>query len=364
MRFHIHRDVLLDGLLKTVPVAEKKSTLPILSHLLLAASDSVLSITATDLEVGIQAKFDCDVQDPGSSTVPSRKFLEIVRELPPVPVAVELQETGRVRVIAGESAFELAGMDPGDYPVWSALEHVQRTTVPAEKLTKMIEKTLFAASTDDSRYNFNSVLFEQVDNNTVLVATDGHRLAKIEDEVGLQLDARVLVPKKSLTDVKRVLDDVKDEVSLGFEPKNMVVGAKNVTMTVRLVDGDYPDYNKVIPKTAEMVVKADRGRVIQTIKRVAVLTSERNKGIFVTFSPGKLEMTATHPDLGTAKDSVEVEYDGTQFEVIFNAAYFLESLGAIDTDSVVLEYRSAGGPLIVCPEPKGNYFNLVMPMRK
>ncbi|MCA1960670.1 MAG: DNA polymerase III subunit beta [Desulfomonile sp.] len=364
MRFCIHRDVLLDGLLKTVPVAEKKSTLPILSHLLLNVADSTLSITATDLEVGIQATYECDIVEPGSLTVPSRKFLEIVRELSPISVTVELQESGRVRVFAGESAFELAGMDPDDYPVWSALEHVQRTSVPAAKLANMIEKTLFAASTDDSRYNFNSVLFDQVDDKTVMVATDGHRLAKIEDEVGLHLDTRVLVPKKSLTDVKRVLDDVKDEVSLGFEPKNMVVSAKNVTMTVRLVDGDYPDYNKVIPTIAEMIVKADRGRLIQTIKRVAVLTSERNKGIFVTFSPGKLEMTATHPDLGTAKDSVEVEYDGNEFEVIFNAGYFLESLGAIDSDAVVLEYRSTGGPLIVFPEPRANYFNLVMPMRK
>lgn len=364
MRFQIHRDMLLDGLLKTVPVAEKKSTLPILSHLLIDARESALSMTATDLEVGIQARYDCEVQEPGSSTIPSRKFLEIVRELPSVPVVVQLLETGRVRVFAGESSFELAGMDPTDYPAWSSLEHVQRTTVPAEKLTHMIEKTLFAASTDDSRYNFNAVLFEQIDALTVLVATDGHRLAKIEEEVGLSLDGRVLVPKKSLADIKRVLDDVKGEVSLGFEPKNMVVSTDRFLMTVRLVDGDYPDYTKVIPKASEITIKVDRAKMAQTIKRVAVLTSERNKGIFVAFSAGKLEMTATHPDLGTAKDSVEVEYNGNEFEIIFNAAYLLESLGAMDTDTVVLEYRSGGGPLIVQPDPRANYFNLVMPMRK
>lgn len=364
MRFHIQRDVLLDGLLKTVPVAEKKSTLPILSHLLISVDEAMLTITATDLEVGIQAQYPCEVVEAGSSTVPSRKFLEIVRELPPIPVAVELMETGRVRVFAGDSSFELAGMDPGDYPAWSSLEHVARTTVSAEKLNRMIEKALFAASTDDSRYNFNAVLFEQVGDRTVLVATDGHRLAKIEDEVGLRLDARVLVPKKSLTDVKRVLDDMKGDVSLGFEPKNMVVGAEHFTMTVRLVDGDYPDYNKVIPTTAEIVITADRAKMIQTIRRVAVLTSERNKGIFVLFMPGKVEMTATHPDLGTAKDTVEVEYDGSEFQIIFNAAYLLESLAAVDTDTVIMEYRSTGGPLIVHPSPRANYFNLVMPMRK
>ena len=131
MRFHIHRDVLLDGLLKTVPVAEKKSTLPILSHLLINADESGLTVTATDLEVGIQAQYQCEVGEAGSSTVPSRKFLEIVRELPPVPVTIELLETGRVRVLAGDSSFELAGIDPGDYPAWSSLEHVERTTVSA-----------------------------------------------------------------------------------------------------------------------------------------------------------------------------------------------------------------------------------------
>lgn len=364
MLFEIEKDTLLDGLSKTVPITEKKSTLPILSHLLLHAEDSRLILTATDLEVGLQMMCDCEVTRPGAVTVPSKKVLEIVRELPGGKTNFELLESKRIKIAAGQSVFELAGLDPSDYPEWASLEGVETVSVPAEKLIYMIDKTLFASSTDDSRFNLNGVLFEEHEGKTRLVATDGHRLATIDGDIGLSLSSKVLVPRKCLSEARRILETVDGNVSLGFEPKNMVISTDRFTMTVRLIEGDYPDYRKVIPERGDTFVKADRVRLLQTLRRVAVLTSDRNKGITMELTPGSMELTATHPDLGMARDVVEVQYEGDEFSLIINVAYLIESLGVVDSEMVSLEYEKEGAPVIIRPDPANEYFNLVMPMRK
>lgn len=364
MQFEISRDSFLDALAKTVPITEKKSTLPILSHILMAAEGSKLVITATDLEVGLQIRYDCDVKEPGSMAVPARKLLEIVRELPAGNVRIELLDSGRIKIVCGISDFELAAMDPTDYPAWSSFEGLEKTAVPVEKFVYMVDKTLFASSSDDSRFNLNGILFERYENKTRLVATDGHRLALIDGDAQLSLESKALIPRKSLTEVRRILETVGGDVSLGFEPKNMVVSTDRFVMTARLIEGDYPDYRKVIPGTGDRVVRADRQELIQTLRRVAVLTSDRNKGIIVQIAPGKMELTATHPDLGTAKDAITVDYHGDEFEIIINVAYLIESLGVVDTDKISIEYQKEGGPVIIRPYPAKDYFNLVMPMRR
>jgi DNA polymerase-3 subunit beta len=364
MLFKIERNLFLDALSKTVPIAEKKSTLPILSHLLLDAYESKLSITATDLEVGLQIVYDCEVIEADRVTVPSKKVYEIVRELAAGLITVELGETGRVRLTSGESEFELASIDASDYPAWSSFEGIKMVALPSRKLINLIDKTIFASSSDDSRFNLNAVLFEQNGTETRLVATDGHRLALIDEEIGLALDAKVLVPKKSLHEVRRVVETVQDEISIGFEQKNMVIGTTNFTMTARLLEGDYPDYRKVIPQGGDNIIKLDRLRFMQTLKRVQVLTTDRNRGINVTVRPGRMELSASHPDLGTAKDSFGVNYDGEEFSIIINVAYLIESLGAVETEIISFEYLKEGAPITIRPDPPANYFNLVMPMRR
>jgi DNA polymerase-3 subunit beta len=364
MRIEIERDAFFDGLSKTVPITEKKSTLPILSHILMEASGSEMVITATDLEVGLRMRYECEVKDPGKITVPSKKIFEIVRELPSGRIDLELLQTGRIRITSGSSHFELASMDPADYPAWSKLEEVEPVSVPARKLLRIIDKTVYAASIDDSRFNLNGIHFEQQGEETRVVATDGHRLAMINEEIGLRLKSQVLVPRKGLSDIRRVLEHSQEDVSIGFEPKNMVIETPNFTMTTRLLEGEYPDYRKVVPEKGDKIVKADRQELMQTLRRVAVLTSDHGRGISVAVSRDKMLFTATHPDLGTAEGSLGVEYDGEEFEIIINVLYLIESLGVIDTDSVFIEYGENDAPVIVRPDPPEGYFNLVMPMRR
>lgn len=364
MRVEIGRDSFFEGLTRAVVVTEKRTPLPILSHVLVEASDDKLTITATDLEVGLKIFLDCQVADSGSLTVPARKAFEIVRELPSSGLTLETTENNRISIVSGASHFELPCMESSDYPAFPSIEEVETTGIPAEKLLRMIEKSLFAASTDDSRFNLNGVLFEQVEGKTRLVATDGHRLALINEETGISLQSRIIGPKKGLLELRRILEGLKGDVQLGFEKKNLFIRTERMVMTVRLIDGDYPDYRKVIPGTGFNYVRGNRSVIMQSLRRVAVLTSDRNKGVQVRVEPGRMEIQASHADLGTARDSIEVEYSGDEFEILINVAYLLEGLGALDSDMVAFEFYGEGAPVIMRPEPLEDYFNLVMPMRK
>ncbi|MDQ7781583.1 MAG: DNA polymerase III subunit beta [Desulfomonilaceae bacterium] len=365
MLFQIDRDSFLDGLTKTVPISEKRTPLPILSHILMNVDESHLVLTATDLEVGLKITSEAAVQEPGMLAVPSKKLYEIVRELLPGQVTVKSTETQRILIESGESVFELAGMDATDYPAWTTGKEVETAQVQASRLLYMIDKTMFAASTDDSRFNLNGILFEKEGEEHIkLVATDGHRLALIHGELGIRPVSNVIVPRKGLAELKRLLESLKGEISLGFEEKNLFVSTDRLMMTVRLIDGDFPDYRKVIPEPSDTIVRVPHSQFTHTLRRVAILTSDRNKGVNIKVSSGKMELKTTHPDLGTARDVMDVEYSGEEFLVIVNAAYLIEAVGVIDTDSVSIEFREEGAPVILRPIPSKDYFNLVMPMRK
>ncbi|MFH0826206.1 MAG: DNA polymerase III subunit beta [Pseudomonadota bacterium] len=365
MLFKIEREKLLEALARITPIAEKRSPLPILSHVLIETMESTLKLSATDLEVGLQVFLGCESQDAGQIAAPAKKMFEIVRELASGTLTVEQTESGRITISSGHSVFHLAGMDPGDYPAWASFEDMELSPINAGRFVRMIDKTLFAASTDDSRHNLNSVLLEPEEEQVRMVATDGHRLAMMVDSLKLPVVERTLIPRKSLTEMKRVLEGVSDKgISVGFDRKNMVIRTERFLMTLRLLDGEYPDYNKVLPDTGEHVVRADRARLVQSLKRVAVLSSDRNRGVDVTVGPGRLECMVTHPDLGNAKDVMEVDYDGDEFPFMVNVGYLLEALGVIDSEQISLEYLSEKAPIVLRPYPAETYFNLVMPMRK
>jgi len=364
MHFSIEKESLLDGLSKTVPVTEKRSPLPILSHILMDAADSKLVLTATDLEVGLKMNYDAEISDPGSLTVPGKKLYEIVRELPQGRLSIQASERNRITISSAHSVFELAGMDALDYPAWPTLDSSATSTVQAEKLLYLIDKTMFASSNDDSRFNLNGVLFEEIDGKVRVVATDGHRLALINEELGVSLETKMLIPKKGLLELKRLLESLKGEISIGFEQKNVFIMTDRFVMTVRLIDGDYPDYRKVIPESSDKVLKVNRAQLLQTLRRVAILTSDRNKGVTVRITPGTMEISAVHPDLGTARDEIDVEYGGDEFLIIINVSYLIEGLSSVDTDEILFELTQEAKPIVIRPEPAKDYFNLVMPMRK
>jgi DNA polymerase-3 subunit beta len=365
MFFEIERDVFYEGLSKTVPIAEKKSPLPILSHILLNASNTTITLSATDLEVGLKMTYISNVIEPGVLAVPSKKIYEMVRELPPGIMNIKSTQVGnRIKIFCGEISFELAGMDAADYPTWSSFEDIKKFSVNSKKIVNMIDKTIFAASTDDSRFNLNGVLIEDNVEITRFVATDGHRLALIDENLGLSLDSKVIVPKKGLIELRRILENVNGDIALGFEPKNLCVSTDRFMMSVRLVDGDYPDYRKVIPPLSDKIIKSNRIKLLQALRRTAVLTSDTNKGVNIEVSQDTMIVSATHPDLGSARDVIAVEYKGEDFKVIINVFYMMEALGVLESELITFEFDKEGAPMVIRSDPPKEYFNLIMPMRK
>ncbi len=364
MQFEMNKDSLVEGLSKLVSITEKRSPLPILSHALMELDDDGLTLTATDLEVGLRMNYDCSVVEPGKITAPAKKFYEIIRELAGGSISVTSNDRYRLNIVSGASSFDLAGMDSADFPVWSDHESVETSEVDSEAFIRMMDKTLFAASNDDSRFNLNGVLFEKDNEKTKLVSTDGHRLALIETDIELPADSRFIAPKKGLVEIKKFLENMKQKVQFGFEKKNLIIKTERAMMTVRLIDGDYPDYNKVIPQSSGQKAFIDKNTLVQSLRRVVILTSDKNRGISLKLESDKLSVNVNNPELGSAEDSIPVEFEGSEVQLIINVQYLLDALNVISAEKVSLEYHKDGAPVIIKPHPEQDYFNIVMPMRK
>jgi DNA polymerase-3 subunit beta len=364
MQFKIDQTVLADGFAKTVPIAEKRSPLPILSHVLFNAWEDKLNLTATDLNVGLQLNYDCEVTAAGEMALPGKKTFEIVRELAPGPVSIEKISEARIRIEAGESVFEIAGMDSSDFPAWSDFEQLETVKVSREKLIKMIDGSVYAASNDESRFNLNGVLFEAIGEKIRMLGTDGHRLALCDEDLSLNIQDKKIVPKKGIQELKRILEGLKeDEIEIGFEPKNLVINTARFRMTIRLIKGDYPDYQKVVPQGSEKIATVNRSDMLQSLRRVGVLASERGRGVTLDFENNSAKFKSSHPDLGEARDTMAVQYDGASYSGIFNVYYLIDALSVLETETIKLELYEENGPIIAYPVPEGNSFHLVMPMK-
>ncbi|MGC8657533.1 MAG: DNA polymerase III subunit beta [Desulfomonilaceae bacterium] len=365
MFFEIEKELLSEGMSKIVSITERRSPLPILTHALIEVKEKVLSITATDLEVGIRVNYNCIDGSDGLATIPARKFMEIVRELGSGPIRIELGDRFRLKVTSGRSSFDLAGMDPSDFPAWSSTEDIQTNEITSDKLVHMLEKTIFASSNDDSRFNLNGVLIEKNDKQTRFVATDGHRLALIDEEIDMSIPSKVIVPKKGLMELKRLLESQKENVEIGFERKNLILKSSKAMMTIRLIEGDYPDYLRVLPTDTAITISANKPDLLQCLKRMAILTSDRNKGVNICIKNGQMEFSVNHPDLGAANDVIEVDYNyELEIILILNVFYMIDAIGNLDSDKILIEYYKDGAPIKFLNGPDSNYFSIVMPMRK
>jgi DNA polymerase-3 subunit beta len=364
MIIQIEKDRLLEALGRVSPIADKRTTLPILSHILFDIESERIILMATDLEIGLKIFLPVASEEAGRIALPSKKLFEIVKELPSGPIEIESSEEYRMRIQAGTSVFHLSGMDPADYPAFGDYSDVEFSGIDADSFNWMIEKTLYAASTDDIRFNLNGVLFEQKDHLMCLVGTDGHRLAYAENELGITIPRSLVVPKKGLNELTRILESTKGEVQLGFDKKNMYIKNDEFAMTIRLIDGDYPDYRRVIPSQPRGKLSINVKRLVQGLRRAAIFTTDRSRGITVVVSEEGMVLNAEHPEFGRFEEKIEAEYEGEPFDVIVNVYYFMEALHAIESEGVTIEYYREGGPLILRPQPEANYFNLVMPMKR
>ncbi len=374
MELKIGAQELAKALGRSQGIVEKKSTMPILSHVLLEARKGTeLHVSATDLDLSVSSEHKCEVLKDGAVAVSAKHLYEIVRALPEQTVTLKRASNNYLEVRSGPSEFRIVGLPAEDFPALPKFEKVPFVAVDPSEILEMIERTQFAVSTDETRYNLNGVFFEPAAGAVRMVATDGHRLSlserKLDGEFGLKRG--VILPKKGLQELRKLLSEAaesgeeKPEAKLGFVENNAIFRRPGVVLAMRLIEGMFPDYRQVIPKGGEKVVAVGRQRLLDTLRRVSLLSSDKAHAVKLDLAKGALKVLSQNPDLGEAKEEVPVEYEGEPLKIGFNARYLLDVLQVMKSDDVALELADDLSPGVLKGKGEADqgFTAVVMPMR-
>lgn len=368
MQLTISKQDLLTGLSATQGIIEKRNTMPILSNVLLDADDKRLRMVATDLEIGVRLEVPAKVKSAGKITVPARKLLDIVKELPDQDLEFKLVENQQLEFKVGKFRSRIAGLPADEYPNLPSYEDGKFFSVSSEALKHMMARTRYAVSTDETRYNLNGIYFEKAEKGKTLrmVATDGHRLAMVDnamDNLGDGWgDRGLIVPRKAIAELQKLLDH-NEKIELSFQKNHGIVRAGNTVLLMQLIDGEFPKYEQVIPAKVDKQVVVARAEFITAIRRVSPFADERSHLVKLTLSSGSIAIEASSSGVGEAREEVPVEYDGEDLTVGFNAKYLSDALAAFESTDVTLGLIDEVNPATVrCPSEKGT-LAVVMPMR-
>lgn len=367
MEFRIAADELKKALHRAQGIVERKATMPILSNVLVTAGKSGVTVTAFDLDIGIVSEHPAEVSKPGAITVSAKTLFDIVSFLPEAQVTVKKLPNNYAELTSGAAHYKIVGMAPEEFPKLPKSDAGHPVKLSGPTLLEMIRKTQFAISNDETRYILNGVFFEPREKGLVrMVATDGHRLALVERELAgdFKLKSGVIIPRKGLFELKRLLDEAPDaECELGFAENSAIFKKPGLSMVMRLIDGQFPEYQRVIPKEGEKQLMVRRDKLFDALKRISLLSADKSNAVKLSLSENLLRITANNPDLGEAKDDLEVAYRGGSMTVGFNARYLLDVLGVLETDEVSLELGDEHSPGVVHPPGDKSFTAVVMPMR-
>ncbi len=371
MLFSIEKEVFLKGLSRVQGIVEKRNTIPILSNVLIEADQDGIFLTATDLEVGMRASYPAKTKTAGKITVSAKKIYEIIKELPEKEISFKAKDNCWIEISCGKSVFNIVGLSSDEFPHFPEPDESKLVPLSSSLLGEMIEKTYFSVSTDETKYNLNGIYFktEVEDGNNILrlVATDGHRLAmalKTIDQVDIEeLGTGVIFPRKGILELKKITEDAEDDIKLGFMDNSAVVINADTVVVMRLVDGDFPDYTRVIPKNNESIIKLPRDLFLHALKRMAILSSEKSKGVKVELKSGQLEISSSNPEIGDAHEELEIDYSGEELSIGFNARYMIDILQVLDGENINLAVKDNLSPGLITPDGNGDFLAVVMPMR-
>jgi DNA polymerase III subunit beta len=371
MKVTVERAALLKALGHVHRVVERRNTIPILSNLLLRGGSGSLGLKATDLDLEVTETLAADVDGSGATTVPAHVIYDIVRKLPD-GAQVSLETTGdtaQMLLRAGRSRFTLQALPESDFPDLAAGELPHRFSIAAADLKRLVDKTQFAISTEETRYYLNGIYLHtlDVDRNTVLraVATDGHRLARVEmpAPTGAAGMPGVIVPRKAVAEIQKLLDGVSDDVSIELSPAKIRVKVGSVVLTSKLIDGTFPDYQRVIPVGNDKNLVVDRDVFAAAVDRVSTISSERGRAVKLALADGKLTLSVTNPDSGSATEELEVDYDAAPIDIGFNARYLLDISAQLDGDTALFKLADPGSPTLIQDREGAQALYVLMPMR-
>lgn len=369
MDIRIARGEILKGLGLIQGIVERKTTMPVLANVLLEANGKSLSLTATDLEVGMHCLLQGEVLTTGKVTVHARSVYDIVRELPEETIHLTVREGHWIDITCGKSRYKIVGLSPEEFPALPVRGQGESWGIDAVLLKGMIDRTSFAMSSDETRFNLNGVYLDprKVKEGASLrmVATDGHRLSIVEREMGAvcAMSKGAIIPRKGVGELRKLAETDGPPMDLWTDGKHLVVDRDRVTLVIRLIDGQFPPYEQVLPKQSKHVISLKRETLMRALKRVSVLSNDRSRGVKFSLSPKNMEIFASNPDMGEAREELEIAYKGESFDVGFNAKYFLDALGAIDDEQAVLQMGDETSPCVLRSEMDRGFTHVIMPMR-
>ncbi len=374
MKLVIEQAALLKSLGHVQSAVERRNTIPILSNVMLDAKDGKVSMTATDMDLAIVESTAADVATPGAVTVPAHTLYEIVRKLPDgAQIDIERAADGnQVKIVSGRSRFSLACLPIEDFPMLSSGELAHSFAVGAGDLRGLIDRTRFAISTEETRYYLNGIYLHaaKTDDVDVLraVATDGHRLARVEMPLpdGAAAIPGVIVPRKTVNELRRLLEDRTDEVQVSLSETRIRFAFADIVMTSKLIDGTFPDYNRVIPSDDHnnKVLEVDRAAFARAVDRVATISSEKSRGVKLSMSNANLVLSATSQENGTATEEMEVRFaDDEKLEIGFNSRYLLDITQQIEGEGAQFKMADGASPTIVRDSADASALYVLMPMR-
>ena len=365
MKFEALRDTLLKPVQAVIGVVERRQTMPILANLLVTVGERNLSVTATDLEVELVAQIDVEVKEKGEVTVPARKLLDILRALPEgAKVSVSLDKE-RVTVKSGRSRFTLATLPAAEFPAVEDIKAQRSVNLPQKQMRELIEQTHFSMAQQDVRYYLNGLLLETAPKRIRAVATDGHRLAMCDltAETADLPAQQVIVPRKGVMELQRLLTDGDEPAKLSFGSNHVRVELPGLRFTSKLIDGRFPDYDRVVPKGGDKDILADRQVLRDALGRTAILSNEKYRGVRLQLSANRLKVMAHNPEQEEAEDEVEVQYKGGDLEIGFNVSYLMDALSALHASQVRITLTDPNSSCLIRHPDNDNCRYVVMPMR-
>ncbi|MCB1737927.1 MAG: DNA polymerase III subunit beta [Gammaproteobacteria bacterium] len=365
MKIQVDREIIVKPIMQVIGVVERRQTLPVLSNLLVRATDGELEVTATDLEVELVARTKMVVDEPGEITLPARKLADICRSLPDgATVALNVGDN-RATLRSGRSRFTLSTLQAEEFPRVDDIGASVKFSVTEQDLRSLLERTQFAMAVQDVRYYLNGLLLEISAKQLRAVATDGHRLATcvIEADTNVEESKKVIVPRKGITELLRLLESSDKPAQIEIGENHLRVTLADLRFTSKLIDGRFPDYDRVIPQGGELVVTANREWLRQALSRTAILSNEKYRGVRLTLLPDTLRIQAHNPEQEEAEEEIEVQYTGVEVEIGFNVTYILDALAVLDIQDVTLTLKDQNSSCLIQSSESADCLHVVMPMR-
>ncbi len=362
MKFSVAKDKLLEGLQTVQNVVSTRTTLPILSNVLIRAENGALHFTTNDLDVGMSCSVEAKIEKPGGTTIPARRLAGIAKELPASEVSVEVDGKNAASISCGPSFFKMLCLPEDEFPALPKLDKAKAFVLQQRVLKDALRKTSYGISTDETRYVLNGILFSFKENKLTLVATDGRRLAlvDIESEFPRSNEVDVVIPAKCITELQRLLGDEGD-VKLAVGENHVSFEAGGKLLVSKLIEGNYPNYRQVIPAESRERITIERELFLNAVRRVSLLSSDKSNSVKLIFTKNNLEITANTPDIGEAHESLAISYKSKDFSVAFNPGFLQDPLRALTEDEIFLEVSDEMSPGVI--KIGTPFLYVLMPMR-